>query len=393
MTTTVPSPSTISGTNPALEASPIRRLLSLDALRGITIAFMIMVNNNGSDKAWWFMKHAEWNGLTPTDLVFPTFLFVIGVSVVFAFEARLAKGATRTQLAWQTLRRAAILFTLGLVVNGFPYFPLGTLRIYGVLQRLAVGYLFAGLFYLWDKRWQSKVVVLVAALVGYWILMRWVPVPGLGLPGRDIPFLDKDANMVAWLDRHLLPGRLYEGTRDPEGLLSDLPALGTALLGLLAGMWLRTKTTVRGKAAGLAGGAATCLVLGSLWAFTFPLNKKLWTSSYVLVAAGVSLALFALLFWAIEVNGWRGKWTWPWLVLGSNAIFAYMFSELLGSVLDLIGGWVHGRPFGVTHWVFLHWFAWIPDGGLASFAYSFAYLAACFIPTWLLYRNKIFLKV
>ena len=393
MTTTVPSPTPASGSNPALEASPIRRLLSLDALRGITIAFMIMVNNNGSDHAWWFMKHAEWNGLTPTDLVFPTFLFVIGVSVVFAFEARLAKGATRTQLAWQTLRRAAILFTLGLVVNGFPYFPLGTLRIYGVLQRLAVGYLFAGLFYLWDKRWQSKVVVLVAALVGYWILMRWVPVPGLGLPGRDIPFLDKDANMVAWLDRHLLPGRLYEGTRDPEGLLSDLPALGTALLGLLAGMWLRTKTTVRGKAAGLAGGAATCLVLGSLWAFTFPLNKKLWTSSYVLVAAGVSLALFALLFWAIEVNGWQGKWTWPWLVLGSNAIFAYMFSELLGSVLDLIGGWVHGRPFGVTHWVFLHWFAWIPDGGLASFAYSFAYLAACFIPTWLLYRNKIFLKV
>jgi len=393
MTTTVPSPTPVSGSNPSLEASPIRRLLSLDALRGITIAFMIMVNNNGSDKAWWFMKHAEWNGLTPTDLVFPTFLFVIGVSVVFAFEARLAKGATRSQLAWQTVRRAAILFALGLVVNGFPYFPLGTLRIYGVLQRLAVGYLFVALFYLWDKKWQSKVVVLVAALVGYWIIMRWVPVPGLGLPGRDIPFLDKDANMVAWLDRHIFPGRLYEGTRDPEGLLSDLPALGTALLGLLAGIWLRSKTTLRGKAAGLAGGAATCLAIGSLWAITFPLNKKLWTSSYVLVAAGVSLALFALLFWAIEVSGWRGKWTWPWLVLGSNAIFAYMFSELLGSALDLVGGWIHGRPFGVTHWVFLHWFAWIPDGGLASFAYSFAYLAACFIPTWLLYRNKIFLKV
>src|SRR5271165_3391982 len=134
MSTTVPSPKPVSGSNPAAEASPVRRLLSLDALRGITIAFMIMVNNNGSNQAWWFMKHAEWNGLTPTDLVFPTFLFVIGVSVVFAFEARLAKGATRAQLAWQTLRRAAILFALGLVVNGFPYFPLGTLRIYGVLQ-------------------------------------------------------------------------------------------------------------------------------------------------------------------------------------------------------------------------------------------------------------------
>jgi predicted acyltransferase len=393
MTTTVSSPKLATTSNPAAEATPMRRLLSLDALRGITIAFMIMVNNNGSSDAWWFMKHAEWNGLTPTDLVFPTFLFVIGVSIVFAFEARLAKGATRAQLAWQTVRRAAILFALGLVVNGFPYFPLGTLRIYGVLQRLAIGFLFAGLFYLWDSKWQSKVAVLVGALVGYWILMRWVPVPGLGLPGRDIPFLDKDANLVAWLDRHIFPGRLYEGTRDPEGLLSDLPALGTALLGLLAGIWLRSKNSLRGKAAGLAGGAAACLAIGSIWAFSFPLNKKLWTSSYVLVAAGCSLALFALLFWAIEVSGWRGKWTWSWLVLGSNAIFAYMFSELLGSALDLVGTWTHGHPFGVTRWVFVHWFAWIPDGGLASFAYSFAYLVACFIPTWVLYRNKIFLKV
>jgi predicted acyltransferase len=393
MTTTVPSPVPRSGSNPAGEGSPIRRLLSLDALRGLTIAFMIMVNNNGSDQAWWFMKHAEWNGLTPTDLVFPTFLFVVGVSIVFAFEARLAKGETRMQLTWQTLRRAATLFVFGLVVNGFPYFPLGTLRIYGVLQRIALCYLIVGLFYLWDRGWQSKVVVLVSALAGYWMVMRWAPVPGLGLPGRDIPFLDKDANMVAWLDRHLLPGRLYEGVRDPEGLLSDLPALGTALLGVVAGIWLRSKHTLRGKAAGLAGGAAACLATGSLWAVWFPLNKKLWTSSYVLVAAGVALALIALLFWAIEVSNWRGKWTWAPLVLGSNAIAAYMISELLGSSLNLAGGWSQGHPFDVTRWVFIHWFAWIPNGGLASFAYSLAYLAVCFVPIWLLYRKKIFLKV
>ena len=393
MTTTVPSPTPLSETIAAPEASPMRRLLSLDALRGITIAFMVMVNNNGSDHAWWFMKHAEWNGLTPTDLVFPTFLFVVGVSIVFAFEAHLAKGATRTHLAWQTVRRAAILFGLGVVVNGFPYFPLGTLRIYGVLQRIAICYLIAGLFYLWDRRWQSKVVVLVSALLGYWILMRWVPVPGLGVPGSDIPFLDKDANLVAWLDRHILPGRLYEGTRDPEGLLSDLPALGTALLGVLTGIWLRSKHTLRGKAAGLAGGAAALLATGSLWAIWFPLNKKLWTSSYVLVAAGIAAALLALLFWAIEVNGWRGKWTWPWLVLGSNSILIYMISELLGSTLELIAKLIHGGRFGVQGWVFNHWFAWIPNEGLASFAYSFAYLAVCFVPIWICYRKKIFLKV
>jgi len=210
---------------------------------------------------------------------------------------------------------------------------------------------------------------------------------------RDIPFLDKDANLVAWLDRHLLPGRLYEGTRDPEGLLSDLPALGTALLGVLTGIWLRSKHTLRGKAAGVAGGAAACLAIGSIWAISFPLNKKLWTSSYVLVAAGVSLALLALLFWAIEVHNWRGKWTWPWLVLGSNAIAAYIISELLGTALDVVGGWINGRPFGVTRWVFVHWIAWIPNGGLASFVYSFLYMAVCFIPVWILYRKKIFLKV
>jgi predicted acyltransferase len=394
MTTTAnASPAPVSGPTIATDAGPLRRLLSLDALRGLTIAFMIMVNNNGTDRAWWFMKHAEWNGLTPTDLVFPTFLFVVGVSVVFAYEARLSKGATRAQLAWQTLRRAATLFALGLVVNGFPYFPLGTLRIYGVLQRIAMCYLVVGLFYLWDRGWKSKAAVLVSALVGYWILMRWVPVPGLGVPGRDIPFLDKDANLVAWLDRHLLPGRLYEVTRDPEGLLSDLPALGTALLGILAGIWLRSKHTLRGKAAGLAGGAAACLAIGSFWAIWFPLNKKLWTSSYVLVAAGVSLAILALFFWAIEVHGWKGKWTWPALVFGSNAIAAYMISELLATALDLLAGWIHGSPFSVSRWVFVHWIAWIPDGGLASFAYSFLYMAVCFIPVWLLYRNRIFLKV
>ncbi|MFC5861326.1 acyltransferase family protein [Acidicapsa dinghuensis] len=382
-------------------ASSVRRLLSLDALRGLTIAFMIMVNNNGSDKAWWFMKHIDWNGMTPTDLVFPTFLFVVGVSIVLAYEARLAKGSTRAHLAAQTVKRAIVLFLFGEVVNGFPYFHLGTLRIYGVLQRIAVCYLIAGLFYLWDSGWKSKAAVLIGALVSYWIIMRWAPVPGLGIPtpGLDhveagkVPFLDRDANMVAWLDRHIFPGRLYEGTRDPEGLLSDLPALGTALLGVLAGIWLRSKHTLESKANGIAGGAATCLAIGYIWSFWFPLNKKLWTSSYVLIAGGISLAILALFYWMIEVRGWKGKWTWPWLVFGSNAIAAYMISELLGSTLDLIGSWIAGHRFGTTRWIFIHWFAWIPNDGLASFAYSFAYMAVCFIPVWILYKKKIFLKV
>ena len=385
-------------TNPSPAPAPIQRLLSLDVLRGITIAFMIMVNNNGGPGSWGFMNHAQWNGLTPTDLIFPTFVFVVGASIAYAFDARLARGATRAQLACHTLQRAAILFLLGVVVNGFPFFELANLRIYGVLQRIALCYLLVGLFYLWDKRVWTKVAALVAALVGYWILLRWVPVPGAGMPGQEIPFMDQSLNLVSWIDRHLMPHHLYleapaYNLRDPEGLLSTLPAFGTTLLGLLTGLWLRTRKPLAAKALGLAAGALACLATGYLWSIWFPLNKNLWTSSYVLVAAGWSLAVLALAFWAADVHGWRKRWTWPWLVLGSNAIAAYMFSELVPSALDNIRFTAGGRRTNALAWVFIHVFAHIPGPGWAAFAYSVSILALCFIPVWVLYRKKIFIKV
>lgn len=385
-------------TNPALASSPSQRLLSLDVARGITIAFMIMVNNNGGSGAWWFMNHAAWNGLTPTDLVFPTFLFVVGISIVFAFEARLAKGAPRAQLAKHTVQRAIILILLGIVVNGFPFFALDHLRFYGVLQRIAVCYLVVGIFYLWDQRASSKVALLIALLIGYWILVRWVPVPGAGMPVRDVALLDKDQNIVAWLDRQLMPGHLYEdwvthNLRDPEGLLSDLPAIGTTLLGVLAGLWLRSRRTLQVKCSGLLAGCATCLLLGYSWSIWLPLNKKMWTSSYVLVAAGYSLALLTLTYWAVEWKGWRKGWTWPWLVFGSNAITAYMISELLASALSAIRLQEGVRRVGLQVYLFQHSFAHIPDPGWAAFAWSFSFTAVCFVPAWLLYRNRIFIKV
>jgi predicted acyltransferase len=392
-------------TNPALAPTPVQRLLSLDVLRGITIAFMIMVNNNGGSGSWGFMNHAAWNGLTPTDLVFPTFVFVVGASIVFAFDARLARGATRTELAWHTLRRAGILFLLGIVVNGFPYFELEHLRIYGVLQRIAVCYLVVGLFYLWDQRVWTKVAGVVVALVGYWVLLRWVPVPGAGMPGRDIPFMDKGMNLVSWLDRLLMPHHLYlewggpdpHNLRDPEGLLSDLPAFGTALLGLLTGLWLRTGRAVKQKALGLAAAALACLALGYLWSLEFPLNKNLWTSSFVLVAAGWSLTVLTMAYWVVEQWGWgkgRGKeWVGPWLVFGSNAIVAYMFSELLASTLGVIAIPVGGRHEALQFFLFSRIFAHIPDPGWAAFAYSVSFTAVCFLPVWFLYRKRIFVKV
>lgn len=388
-------------TNPSLATMPVTRLLSLDALRGITIAFMILVNNSG-EGAWSFMHHAAWNGLTPTDLVFPTFLFVVGVSIVLSVDARLRRGDTRTQLTWHTLRRAGLLFLFGVMCNGFPFFKLEHLRVYGVLQRIAICYLVVGLFYLWDRRVWTKIAALAVALVGYWILVRWVPVPGAGLPGRDIPFLDPNVNIVNWLDQRMFPYHLYENwtthnLRDPEGLLSSIPAVGTTLLGLLTGLWLRGQRTVKAKTLGMAAGAVACLASGYLWSVWFPLNKKMWTSSYVLVAAGWSLAVFALAYWAMEQHGWgkqRGKaWVWPWLVYGSNAIVAYLFSELLPGALDNIHFTADGQRTNPLAFSFTHVFARIPSPGWASLAYTVSYLAVCFVPVWLLYRKKIFIKV
>src|ERR1700753_2059933 len=206
---------------PTTMVNPMRRLVSLDVARGITIAFMILVNNGGSGKySYSQLEHSAWNGWTLTDLVFPSFLFIAGISIVFSSETRLARGESKTTLRLHVLRRAVILFLLGLVVNGFPYFHLGTLRIYGVLQRIAICFLLASVLYLWDRGPTSKIGLAAAALLGYWLLMRWVAVPGYGLPGRDIPLLDKDANLVAWLDRHIFSAsHLHQHTSDPQGLL------------------------------------------------------------------------------------------------------------------------------------------------------------------------------
>ncbi|MGO9325357.1 MAG: acyltransferase family protein [Terracidiphilus sp.] len=389
-------------TAPALVWTP-RRLHSLDVLRGLTIAFMIMVNNTGGEGAWTEMRHADWNGFTATDLVFPTFLFVVGVSTVFSIEARLKRGDSRGKLAWHSLRRAVVLFLLGIFVNGFPHYHLAHLRFYGVLQRIAGCYLIVSLLYLWDRRVWTKVALLFCVLVGYWILVRWVPVPGAGVPGREVSFLDKDQNIVAWLDRQMMPGHLYEDPpahdlRDPEGLLSDIPAVGTALLGLLAGLWLSGKRAVRTNMLGLAIGAAACLATGYLWSIWFPLNKKMWTSSYVLVAAGWSVLLFALAYWAVEQRGWgKSGWSkrllWPWLVFGSNAIVAYIISDLLEGAISLVPFSASGHRYDALSYLYDHVFVPIGDPGWRALAYSLFYTIVCFLPVLVLYRRKIFVKV
>jgi predicted acyltransferase len=372
---------------------PTTRLVSLDVLRGITIAFMILVNNGIHGYAYPALEHSEWNGWTPTDLVFPTFLFLVGVTIVFSFESRLSRGASKSSLLAHTFRRACILFALGLAVNGFPHFPLATLRIYGVLQRISICFLAASILYLLDRRPGSKIAIVVVALLGYWVLLRWVPVPGFGMPGRDIPLFDPARNLGAYIDRHVFPGRLYVGVRDPEGLLGTIPALGTTLLGMLTAMWLRSKRSAASKAWGMLAAGVLGILLGLLWGRWFPINKNLWSSSFVLFAAGVALVAFSICYWAIDIGNWKKGWTYVWLVFGTNAITAYVFSELLSSTLHAIHIRMGPKTVNLSWYCFAHCFAAIPSRPMESLAYSISIVAICFVPVAILYRKKIFLKV
>lgn len=373
---------------------PVRaqgRILALDVMRGVVIAFMILVNNNGSEQAAYSqLRHSTWNGWTLTDLVFPSFLFMVGITSVLGGAGR---NASRGVLLGRILKRAVLLFCFGLIVNGFPLFPLATWRIYGVLQRIALCYLVVGILYLYSRKVGTFAGVAASALISYYVLMRWVPVPGYGLPTRDVPLLDPNGNWVAYLDRILFPGRLYEKVRDPEGLISTVPAIATACLGVLTAFWLRTARPAGQKLAGLVAGAMCGLAVGELWNIWFPINKKLWTSSYVLFAGGCSLFLLAFCYLLLDVKKWQGWWTRPWVILGSNAITAYMFSELLAGLLHAIKVNCGGAAVSLSACIYQSLFSHIIDPSFGSLCYSLSFVAVCFVPNWVLFGKKVFLKL
>lgn len=389
--TTVSNTPAASGSSHAPQST---RLMSLDIFRGLTIALMILVNDPGDGpSSYWPLKHSQWNGWTPTDLVFPFFVFIVGTAMAFSFTSRLGRGQTRERLLGHVLWRGAALFAMGVFLNGFPdHYNPAHLRIYGVLQRIAICYVIVAILELWTG-WRTQLTVAFACLVGYWLLMRYVPVPGFGVPTHDMPLLDPDRNIVAWLDRKLLMGHLYEGTRDPEGVLSTIPAVASCLAGLLTGKWLRGPKSAQAKAMGMALAGVAVAVLGRTWHLWFPINKKLWTSSFVLWTSGLALIALAVLYWLADVKKYRTGWTKPILVFGKNAIAAYFLSEALSAGLSAIH--VHSMLERVTleDYIYSNFFAPLASPPNASLLYALAYVGLCWLVMAMLYRKNIFLKI
>ena len=371
------------------------RLLSLDLFRGFTIAAMILVNDPGDGSAsYWPLRHANWNGWTPTDLVFPFFLFIVGVAMAFSLRSRLERGNTRAQLLRHVLWRGAALFAIGVFLNGFPnHYNFAHLRIYGVLQRIAICYVVTAVLELWTG-WRTQLAIAIVCLAGYWAMMRYVAVPGFGIPGRDIPLLDPDRNLVAWLDRKLLMGHLYEGTRDPEGVLSTIPAIATSLFGLLTGKWLKTAYSLGMKTFALLAAGTAAIVVGEIMNVWFPINKKLWTSSYVVFTTGLALLCLAACYWIADVKQWRGRWTWPILVFGTNAIAAYLLSEVVAAVLYRVSiQTASGERVSLLEKIYMHVFAPLASPANASLLYALVFVAACWVVMAVLDRKGIVIKI
>lgn len=372
------------------------RLVSLDVFRGITIAAMILVNDNGDwDAAYWPLQHSKWNGWTPTDLIFPFFLFIVGVSMVWSIGSRLARGDSRGKIIRHALQRGAILLALGIFLNGFPNrYNIHTLRFEGVLQRIAICYVISAFFVIYTGH-RSRIAAIVVCLASYWIIMRYVPVPGYGIPTHAVPLLDPDRNLAAWLDRKLFMGHLYEGTRDPEGVLSTIPAVATSLLGVLTGEWLRSRVSSMKKAAWMLVAGIVGVCAGEFLNTWFPINKKLWTSSFVLFTAGFALVILALFYWLIDIKKSR-NWTMPALVFGMNSIAAYVFAEVLAIILGL---WKFKVPqdgyIDLQYIIYNTLFTSrdSPPSANSSLLYSLSFVLVCWLAMWPLYHKRIFLKI
>lgn len=376
---------------------PTERLLSLDVFRGITIMGMILVNNPGTWGAIYpQLRHAEWHGCTFTDLIFPFFLFIVGVAISYSLTKRKAQGGSMKALYLNIFRRAIILFILGLILAGFPFglmldhqFSWATIRIPGVLQRIAVVYLIASILFLTTNT-KAQYWITGSILVIYAALMSLVPVPGVGYANYE-----PTTNLAAYIDNLLLGGHLWSASKvwDPEGILSTLPAIATAMIGIFTGNLLRSDQDSKEKTVSMYVWGSVLMLAGWIWSFWFPLNKNIWTSSYVLYTAGLALFFLAFCYWFIDIK----KVTWwikPFHVYGMNAITVFFLSGIVGRLLYLIK-WetAEGTMITLKNYLFETFFlSWLSPIN-ASLGFAVVYIIIWLGLMWILYVKKIFIKV
>ncbi len=384
------------------------RLRSLDVLRGATVASMILVNNPGSwDHIYWPLEHAEWNGCTPTDLIMPMFLFIVGVSIVYAMGDRKQDPANHPMLVLRATKRAVVLVLLGWSLAVFPtthaavgeliHSPLrwiAGMRIMGVLQRIAIVYFACALLFI-KTSWRIWLFVCIAILIGYWAAMTLLPVPDSANHFLR-PNLLPDTNLGAWLDRTLLtPAHLYKhGNWDPEGLFSTLSAIGSGLIGMLVGDYLkRGSGSPSEKAARIAVVAAGITLVGWVWSLYFPLNKQLWTGSFTLYTDGIAAMGLALGYWWIDIRGHR-RFLTVFTAFGLNAITAFWGSGLVVRLLLLWRASLNGAQIGIKDYLYRTLIEpHFASAKFASFIGALVFAAIWSVIVWGMYRRKIFIKV
>jgi predicted acyltransferase len=355
------------------------RLLSLDAFRGLTMLFMVLVNNGGGPISYPPLQHSEWNGWTLTDTVFPSFLWIAGVAITLALGRRLEAGEAKGKLLKIAFRRALIIYVLGLLVYAFPHFSLSHQRLLGVLQRIAIGYLAASIIYLYCGV-RAQIIWIISLFAAYWAMMAFIDVPGYG-PGN----LTVEGNFAHYIDRIVLGTHNYASTKtwDPEGIVSTLPAIGTALLGVMAGHILRLPIPLALRRNRLLIAGGFLIALGLVWNLKLPINKKLWTDSFATFMAGLDFVVLAVFVWLVDERGVR-KWIKPLTITGMNAITVYLASEFLSEFLDATS---------LHRTIYSRFFAPIASPMNASLLWALSFTLLMYLLAWFLYRRRWFLRI
>ncbi|MGA2027891.1 MAG: heparan-alpha-glucosaminide N-acetyltransferase domain-containing protein [Syntrophobacteraceae bacterium] len=371
--------------------APKGRLVSLDAFRGFTIAMMILVNSPGDTGAVYsHLSHVAWNGWTFADTVFPSFLFIVGVSIVFSFAKQEGEDIRNSAFMVRLFRRTIILFALGLFLNLFPTFHLSTVRIPGVLQRIALCYFFASLIVL-NAGLRGRILWLIGLLASYWLMMRFIPVPGIGAG-----VLEPGKNFAAWVDSLFLRGHMwsyYGGKWDPEGIVSTIPAIATTLFGVLTAQWLKSSLPERRKVAGMVCAGVVLLIAAYILDPWLPINKGIWTSTFSILMAGMAIVCLAFFHWLIDIEDFS-RWAKPLIILGLNPITVYVLSEVLDTTLSILNLPIStARAIDCQVCLFRYCYILNPGPETASLFYGLMNLLFVFLIAWIMWRKRLFLKI